>query len=225
MDAALLLALGLLAQVRHGSCAGVSGPCPERRRLRVGRPGLGDRGPRVLCGAALSRGECNRLRWTGRGAKFGDGRESTQKAGPHSGGAPLSPAGVWECSVSREERERGRQEHPQLGKPGGLVPRDPCERQVILRCLVRWSPSPHVSGRQGQLWALPSRNPLSLGSPGLPGGSRTGGRKHRPPHSPHGHPWVAGTTSFRPLASGQVLGWGQECSVWPPWSPGFGGLG
>lgn len=127
MDAALLLALGLLAQVRHGRCAGVSGPCTERRRLRVGRPGLGDREPRVLCGASLSRGECNRLRWTGRGAKFGDGQESTQKASPHSGGAPLSPAGVWECSVSREARERGRQEHPQLGKPGGLVPRDPCE--------------------------------------------------------------------------------------------------
>ena len=205
------------------------------------------REPRVLRGAALSRGECSRLRWTGRGAKFGDGQESTQKAGPHSGGAPLSPAGVWECSVLWEARERGRQEHPALGKPGGLVPRDPpppptpVSWQVILLSLVGWSPSPRVSGWQGQLWALPSRNPLSLGSPvpsthsgcpprlplgpGLLGGSRTGGRKHRPPHSPHGHPRVGGTTFSRPLAAGQALGWGQEWSVWPQWSAGFGGPG
>ncbi|KAJ8785959.1 hypothetical protein J1605_006919 [Eschrichtius robustus] len=70
MDAALLLALGLLAQLGFQPLAGE---------------------PRVLRGAALSRGECSRLRWTGRGAKFGDGQESTQKAGPHSG-ATHTPA-------------------------------------------------------------------------------------------------------------------------------------
>lgn len=96
MDAALLVALGLLAQVRRPAARG---PLPPALRLTVGR----SRGPLALAafGGPLSRGcpvgSCVRVvlcpegvqrqrvtasARTGRGAELGRLREATEQAGP-----------------------------------------------------------------------------------------------------------------------------------------------
>lgn len=119
MDAALLLVLGLLAQVR-GERRGVPAPALPGWRLEWGapepRPPVGGRELRTQAGsqwAALSRMPCAlevpeasvaTSTWTGRGGKLGRCQETPQQVGPSEarpselpgqgeGGCRSTPAG------------------------------------------------------------------------------------------------------------------------------------